>query len=88
MRATPFRARTEAREVLDPITPEHAAEILSDCPPGLTGGALRAYVGAVLDRLTVHGGMWVARQLGVRNPAAMRLRLERQIARVLGPCDT
>lgn len=72
-----------AREALDPISPDHARDLMRDYPPGLTGGALRAYVGALLDRLTVHGGMQVARELGVRNPAAMRQRLERQITRTL-----
>ena len=88
-----FRARTEAQELLEPISPEYAVELIQTAP-SLAPGALRAYVGAVLDRLTVRGGMRVARALGVRKPAINRQRLERQIVAVLTAppedvgCDT
>lgn len=67
----------------DYVDLDTARDHLRTCPPELTGGALRAYVGAVLDRVSVTGGVWLARELGVRNPARYRLRLERQIADAL-----
>ena len=87
-----FRARTEARELLEPISPEYAEALIRTAPP-LAPGALRAYVGAVLDRLTVRGGRRIARALGVHNPAINRQRLERQIVAALTAtpgalCDT
>lgn len=68
---------------LDSITMEYARDLICDYPRNLTGGALRAYVGALLDRVTLYGGRWIAREVGVRHPAMSRQRLERQIAKAL-----
>jgi hypothetical protein len=74
-----------AREGVPLISLDLAVEMLRDAPRVIPDdfGALRAYVGAILDRLSVHGGIWAAREVGVRNPTRTRQRLERQIVDVL-----
>lgn len=71
------------------ISAAHALDLLREAPHIVTDTSrgpvspLRGYVGGILDRLSTYAARWVARELGVRNPAMARPRLERQIMEVL-----